>query len=86
MSEHIEHRGLPAKAETDPNLAKYEEMMKAMDEEELLLQEMDGFLRSATDRVEAEKAACEKFVPRINEARRRAITAWKEWADLLKKL
>jgi hypothetical protein len=86
MSEHIERPGLPAKAETDPNLAKYEEMMRAMDEEELLLQEMDDFLRSAANRAEAEEVACEKFVPRINEARRRASAAWKEWADLLKKL
>lgn len=85
MMERIERRRPPARVEGEEDSTKCEEFTKALDEEERLFREMDEFLRSASDRREAEKIACDRFIPAIDRARQRTTDALRQWLNPVRK-
>jgi hypothetical protein len=84
MKEHLE-RNPSAHVESEEISAKYADFTNALDDEERLFHEMDEFLRSTADKREAEKIACDRFIPTIDRARKRTTDALRQWLNSLRK-
>lgn len=62
---------------------KYCEVQKAEHEENRIMREIDRIFATASSREEAEKIILEKWIPQLEEARKKSDEARKAWLDAM---
>lgn len=74
------------RGETGPNPERAEDqkhkaLQAAMDEEDRIMKEIDNVFATTPDRAEAERMVMEKYVPLMEEARKKSDETLREWLE-----